>query len=111
MQLSNQLQREVLTDLIGYPVKGGTVLLSNSQAWPGRNFSQPRALLLVKLCMLRSHLLFQPRSWETGNQAITFGLHGAVFHAGLAYCCNSCKYCIVILVASFEFSLLWGIIQ
>ena len=31
-------------------LKGGPVLLSNSQAGQGRNFSQPRAHLLVHLC-------------------------------------------------------------
>ena len=33
-------------------LKGGPVLLSNSHAGTGRNFTQPRAHLLVKLCML-----------------------------------------------------------
>ena len=31
-------------------LKGGPVLISNSQARLDRNFSQPRAHLLVKLC-------------------------------------------------------------
>ena len=31
-------------------LKGGPVLLSNSQVGPGRNFSQPRARLLARLC-------------------------------------------------------------
>ena len=33
-------------------LKGGPVLLSNSQAGLGRNFSQPRAHLLVNTCTL-----------------------------------------------------------
>ena len=32
------------------PLKGGPVLLSNSQEGPGRNFSQPRDHLLVEPC-------------------------------------------------------------
>ena len=31
-------------------LKGGPVLLSNSQAGPGINFTQPRAHFFVKLC-------------------------------------------------------------
>ena len=33
-------------------LKGGPVLLGNNQAGPGRNFSQPRAQLLVHLCTI-----------------------------------------------------------
>ena len=33
-------------------LKGGPVLLSNSQTWPGKNFMQPRLLLLAHLCTL-----------------------------------------------------------
>ena len=39
-----------------YPLKGGPVLLSISQAEPGRNFSQPRARLLVDPCSLLTTL-------------------------------------------------------
>ena len=38
--------------LYRYGLKGRPVLLSNSQAGPNRNFSQPRAHLLVHLCTL-----------------------------------------------------------
>ena len=38
-------------------LKGGPVLLSNSRAGPGRNLSQPRAHLIVHLCIQWSHLL------------------------------------------------------
>ena len=36
-------------------LKGGPVFLSNSQARPGRNFSQPRACLIVHLCTTCHH--------------------------------------------------------
>ena len=40
-------------------LNGVPVLLSNSQARPGRNFSQPRARLLAHLCINKCHLGFQ----------------------------------------------------
>ena len=39
-----------LTNTYRDALKGRPVLLNNSQARPGRNVSQPRAHLLVKLC-------------------------------------------------------------
>ena len=41
------------------PLKGGPVLLSTTQAGPGRNFSQPRAHLIVEPCMLITLDLFR----------------------------------------------------
>ena len=38
------------------PLKGGPVLLSNSKAGPGRNFSQPGAHLSVDPCITNYHL-------------------------------------------------------
>ena len=37
--------------------KGGPVLLSTSQAGPGKNFSQPRAHFLVHLCIHNSNFM------------------------------------------------------
>ena len=49
--LSTYLE-QIYTSLYRDALKGGPVLLSNSQAEPDRNFSQPRAHLLVNLCTI-----------------------------------------------------------
>ena len=46
------------------PLKGGPVLLSTTQAGPGRNFTQPRACLLVELDKLSKY----PSSWYKGSR-------------------------------------------
>ena len=53
-------------------LKGGPVLLSNSQARPGINFSQPRAHLIVHLSILAE------RESQSKRSALTFDL--SAFH-------------------------------
>ena len=57
-------------------LKGGPVLLSNSQARPGINFSQPRAHLIVHLSILAER---ESQSRGGGERsALTFDL--SAFH-------------------------------
>ena len=61
------LCREACNNEYRDALKGGPVLLSNSQAGPGRNFSQPRVRLLVHLCKLNDQANMQSNRISTVN--------------------------------------------